>query len=71
MVTITCVYNNVSHAFITISDYTGTVLIEHPLIMSPQSINFNLPATIYTPGTYIVTLFCDGVVVDSKTFVKQ
>jgi hypothetical protein len=63
------VYNNVSHAFITISDYTGTVLIEHPLIMSHQSVDFEVAN--YTYGTYIVTLFCDGVAVDNKTFVKQ
>jgi hypothetical protein len=68
-VTVTCVYNNVPSASITISDQMGRIYANYPLNMSPQSVNFNI--STYTPGTYIVTLICDKVVADSKTFVKQ
>ena len=68
-VMVTCVFNNVSEAYLTISSQTGVVYGEYSLSSSPQSVVFYIAT--YTPGTYVVTLFCDGVAVDSKTFAKQ
>jgi len=78
-VTVTCVYNNVSEARIVISDQFGKIYAEYPLGTSfigdlpvsrgPQSVDFDVFR--YTPGTYIVTLVCDGQVSDNKTFVKE
>ena len=68
-VMITCVFNNVSEAYLTISSQTGVVYEEYSLSSSPQSVDFDIAA--YTPSRYTVTLFCDGAAVDSKTFVKQ
>ena len=69
-VEVTCAYNNVSSAFITISDQSGRIYADYPLSISPQSVNISL-GSIYLPGTYTVTLICDGQIADSKTFVKQ
>jgi hypothetical protein len=69
MVVVTCVYTNVSETHLVISNQSGTVLDEHLLNTSPQSIKFNV--SNYTPGTYIVTLFCAGVAVDNKIFAKE
>jgi len=78
-VTVTCVYNNVSEARIVISDQFGKIYAEYPLGTSfigdlpvsrgSQSVDFDVFR--YTPGTYIVTLVCDGQVSDNKTFVKE
>jgi hypothetical protein len=71
-VIVTCVFNdaaNVVNAHIRISDQTGKIYNTFPLTMSPQSIDFSV--STYRPGTYTVTLICNGQVADAKTFVKQ
>jgi len=71
-VTVTCVFNNVAsavNASLIISNQSGIILTERPLNTSPQSVEFNISQ--YTPGTYTVTLICDGNTIDSKTFVKR
>jgi len=65
MVTVTCVFNNVSNASLVITDYFGNIY----LITSHQSVDFNTHN--YPIGTYVVKLICDGQLADVKTFVKQ
>ena len=69
MVTVTCVYNNVSNARIKITNVGGIIYDEFSLNDSHQSVNFDI--SHYQIGSYVVTLFCDGMVTDSKIFVKQ
>ena len=64
-----CVFNNVSAAYLSISDYYGLIYDERDLSTSPQSVNFSTQN--YPTGTYFVKLICDGQTVDTKTFVKQ
>jgi len=71
MVIVGCVFNNVSDAYLTISNVIGIIHDNYDLdlIAGSQTIIFDIPH--YQTGTYVVTLYCDGVAVDSKTFVKQ
>jgi hypothetical protein len=69
VVTVMCVFNNVSDAYIQISDYFKSPPATIPLNTSPQSVIFDMQN--YPIGTYMVTMVCDGVVVDVKTFVKH
>jgi hypothetical protein len=68
---LTVVYEtyNVSDAYIMVSDYMGMVYGMFPLSATGQEIVFNTDH--YPIGTYVVTLVCDGVIADTKTFVKH
>ena len=69
-VTIRCVFDSrVKNAYIQISDYFKAPPVGISLNTSPQNVVVNM--RIYPIGTYIVTLICDGVVVDTKTFVRH
>jgi hypothetical protein len=69
VVTVTCVFNNVSSVYLTISNALGVIYAERDLATSPASVDFNLADD--RSGSYIVRLICDGIVVDSKVFVKE
>ena len=69
IVTVTCVFNNVSNASLVITDYFGNTYAEQNLTTSPQAVDFNTHN--YPIGTYIVKLICNGQLTDLKTFVKQ
>ena len=69
-VTIRCVFGSrVKNAYIQISDYFKAPPVGIPLNTSPQNVVVNMRT--YPIGTYIVTLICDDVVVDTKTFVRH
>jgi len=67
--TIVCVFNKASAAYVVISDYFGMIYNEFPLPLANPAISFSTYA--YPIGTYIVKLVCEGKVVDTKTFVRQ
>ena len=69
MVTVNCVFNNVSNVYLTISNVLGITYDDRDLTSSPASVVFDIPH--YPIGTYVITLYCDGIPVDSKTFVKN
>jgi hypothetical protein len=69
MVTVECVFNNVASASLRITNDMGVFYVNYPLNSTNQSVVFDV--SNYPPGTYTVTLFCNGQIADSKTFVKQ
>jgi hypothetical protein len=72
-ITVTCLLDNITGAtgtYLTISNSIGITYDERLLTsVSPQSVDFNVYH--YPPGAYTVTLFCNGMPVDTKTFVKH
>ena len=70
IVKITCVFDHDSRAYFTVTNQIGRDIINHyTLNTSPQTVDMNISS--YASGTYVVTLFCDGVIADTKRFVKQ
>ena len=71
--TVVCVVNNTTgniptNSTIQITNSVGMVFNTFPIIESPQETVIDVSA--YPIGAYKVTLFCNGIVADTKTFVK-
>ena len=62
--------NEAETAYISVSNYYFTGLYDN-YILDVNSQSKMLSVNRYTTGVYVVTLICDGVVADIKTFIKQ
>ena len=69
-ITVAYELNGAENASIFITNYYFTGNSDNYVLdINSQSKTFNIQT--YTAGIYVITLICDGIVVDSKTFVKQ
>lgn len=68
-VTVTYTLNNVSSAHLRVQSYYENVAYNYPLDANNSQVTFNV--STYNTGFYVVSLVCDGQVVDSKTLIKQ
>lgn len=67
--TITYALNEVSSAYIRVASYYENVA--HNYIIDVNSSQTTIDVSRYNTGFYVVSLICDGQVVDSKTLIKQ
>jgi hypothetical protein len=68
-VTVSCMFNKETSAYIRVADATGMIYNYFELDASHQAVDFDISR--YKIGSYVVTLFCNGVTVDSKVFLKK
>ena len=59
----------VTNARLTISNTLGTIYDERDLVDNHQSVDFDI--RYYPTSFYLVKLFCEGKIVDTKVFVKK
>lgn len=67
--TITYTLSDVSSAYIKIVGYYENVMYNH--ILDHNESQTTIDVSAYNTGFYVVSLICDGQVVDSKTLIKQ
>jgi hypothetical protein len=58
-----------ANTFIRIANSMGVIFNTFDIITSPQETILDVSS--YPIGAYKVTLFCNGIVADTKTFVKN
>jgi subtilisin family serine protease len=69
-ITVTYKLNEVENAYISVSNYYFATLYDN-YILDTNSQSKILNLNNYTTGFYVITLVCDGVVTDMKTFIKH
>lgn len=61
--------NGVNSAYIRVGSYFDNV--QHNYILDVNNSQTTIDVSTYSTGAYVVSLICDGQVVDSKTLIKQ
>lgn len=61
--------NGVNSAYLRVTNYYGTVINNY--ILDVNSMQKTIDVSGYITGFYIISLVCDGQLVDSKTLIKQ
>jgi hypothetical protein len=69
-ITVSCKINEAENASVSISNYYFTTVSDN-YMLEVDSQSKTLYVNNYPAGLYVITLVCDGVVTDTKTFIKQ